>query len=189
MTTTLPTGTVVGALGDHRGGKMIAAAPAVDVAALYAAHRLSLVRMAVLLVDDATQAEDIVQDAFVGLHRRLDRGAAPESVIAYLRTSVLNGARSGLRKRRTVRLFLARAHTPDHAPSADLAALQAETGSEVIAAVQALPSRMREVLVLRFWCDLTERQIADLLGISTGTVKSTASRALDKLESTLGATR
>jgi len=92
---------------------------------------------------------------------------------------VVNGARSVLRRRRT-----ARAHIPEREhqlPSADHSVLLAETHQEVFDALHRLTRRQREVLVLRYWADLTEAQIADTLGVSRGTVKSTASRALDAL--------
>jgi RNA polymerase sigma factor (sigma-70 family) len=108
---------------------------------------------------------------------------------AYLRTSVVNGSRSALRRRRTVRGFLSRASEPEPAPSPDRALTVAETRDEVTAALATLPTRMREVLVLRYWSGLSEKEIAHTLGISEGTVKSTASRALDRLEIALGGTR
>src|SRR5437868_6387570 len=73
------------------------------VAALFSAHRLHLVRLALLLVDDLETAEDVVQDAFAAVHRRWSAIAAPEAALGYLRTSVVNGSRSVLRRRRTVR--------------------------------------------------------------------------------------
>lgn len=159
-----------------------------DLETLYATHRLALVRLAVLLVDELPLAEDVVQDAFLGLHRRgslTDPGAA----LAYLRVSVVNGARSALRRRRTVRDFTTRAARPDDEPPADREVLLAADRDATLAAVRWLPVRQREVLVLRYWGDLSERQIAQTLGISEGTVKSTASRALDRLESMLGELR
>jgi len=147
---------------------------------LYHHRRLELVRLALLLVDDLPTAEDVVQDAFAALLRRHGRRLADlDDPEAYLRTCVVNTARSVLRRRRT-----ARAYIPErarHVPSADKSVLLAETHQEVIDALQRLTRRQREVLVLRYWSDLTEAQIADTLGISRGTVKSTASRALDAL--------
>ncbi|WP_295693229.1 SigE family RNA polymerase sigma factor [Lapillicoccus sp.] len=157
----------------------------IDVETLYAAHRLALVRLAVLLVDDVAIAEDVVQDAFIALHRGQSRIKDPGAALGYLRVSVVNGARSTLRRRRTVRSFLSRAIAPPDAAPADRDLMRRETGSAVFRAVQALPDRQREVLVLRYWSDLSQRQIAEALGISEGTVKSTASRALDKLEKIL----
>lgn len=161
----------------------------VNLGALYAVHRLPLVRLAVLLVDEVTIAEDVVQDAFIALHRRLERLDDPGAALAYLRVSVLNAARSTLRRRRTVRTYLAKASAPDDVEPADREVVRAEDRDEVLAAVRRLPTRQREVLILRYWADLSERQIAQTLGISEGTVKSTASRGLDRLETMLGGTR
>ncbi len=150
---------------------------------LYAAHRLSLVRLAVLLVDDVAAAEDVVHDVFAGLLTGGKQLRDPDAAVAYLRRAVVNRARSALRRRRT-----ARAYTPPEDASRagpdDLAVLS-EEHREVCAALQTLPTRQREVLVLRYWSDLSEIQIAEALGISRGTVKSTASRALAALEKKL----
>jgi RNA polymerase sigma-70 factor (sigma-E family) len=150
-----------------------------EAAALYASHRLRLVRLAVLLVDDLHTAEDVVQDAFAAFMGRQSRLEDPERAIAYLRASVVNGARDKLRRRRT-----ARAYVPPHEVPLDgttESALLAEEHREVIAALQRLAQRQREVLVLRYWSGCSEAEIADTLGISRGAVKSTASRALDAL--------
>lgn len=154
--------------------------PAVDITELYAAHRLSLVRLAVLLVDDLASAEDVVQDAFAALARRPDAVKDPSKALAYLRVSVVNTSRSALRRRRT-----ARGYTPPHdlsPPSPEESAVLAEEHRAVITALQALPPRQREVLVLRYWSHLSESEIAQALQISRGTVKSTASRALAALQ-------
>ncbi|WP_209021904.1 SigE family RNA polymerase sigma factor [Nocardioides sp. 503] len=154
-----------------------------ELSELYAAHRLSLVRLAILLVDDLASAEDVVQDAFAamaGRRGRLDNGAA---ALAYLRTSVVNGSRSALRRRRTARGYVAPHDTPPDGPEAT--AVLAEEHREVYQALEHLAPRQREVLVLRYWSNLSEIEIAEALGISRGSVKSTASRALDALESIL----
>ncbi|MFG2602660.1 RNA polymerase sigma factor [Streptomyces sp. NPDC048514] len=154
------------------------APPAIEE--LYHHRRLSLVRLAVLLVDDLPTAEDVVQDAFTALFRRHGhRLGSLDDPEAYLRTSVVNGARSVLRRRRTVR-----AHIPpreEHAPAPEEDVLIHEDHQEVLAALRTLTRRQREVLVLRYWSHLTEAEIAAALGLSRGTVKSTASRALDAL--------
>jgi len=151
---------------------------------LYHAHRLSLVRMAVLLVDHQDIAEDVVQEAFAALYQRhgetLDN---LDNALGYLRTSVVNGARSVLRRRKT-----AREYVPPHeadAPSAEDHAVLNDEHRRVLVALQELTSRQREVLVLRYWSDMSEAQIAETLGLSRGAVKSTASRALDALEKQL----
>lgn len=161
----------------------VATTPEQLAADLYAAHRLSLVRLAVLLVDDIAAAEDVVHDVFASLLTGGKPLRDPDAAVGYLRRGVVNRARSALRRRRT-----ARAYTPPHDASRagpdDLAVLS-EEHREVCAALQTLPTRQREVLVLRYYSDMSEIQIADALGISRGTVKSTASRALAALEKKL----
>ncbi|MFN8075406.1 MAG: sigma-70 family RNA polymerase sigma factor [Kineosporiaceae bacterium] len=91
---------------------------------------------------------------------------------------MVNASRSRLRRRRT-----ARAHQPPPPPatSVDDAVILAEDHAAVLAALAHLPARQREVLVLRYWSQLTEAGIASAMGVSPGTVKSTASRALARL--------
>lgn len=160
------------------------AAVGIDVATLYAAHRLALVRMAVLLVDSTPAAEDVVHDAFVGLYRKQGSIRDPDAAIGYLRRSVLNGARDALRRRRTARAYL-RVADAAYEPAADEGALLSEEHADVLTAVRQLPKRDQEVLLLRYWSELSEAEIAETLGVSRGTVKSTASRALDKLQQVL----
>ena len=105
-------------------------ADAVDITELYAAHRLSLVRLAILLVDDLASAEDVVQDAFAALTRRHRTVEDPSKALAFLRVSVVNGGRDALRRRRT-----ARGYTPPHdtGPSSpEDTAILAEEHREVI---------------------------------------------------------
>ena len=146
---------------------------------LYRGHALRLTRMALLLVGDRPSAEDVVQEAFIGLFRGFGRLSDPDRAVAYLRASVLNGCRSVLRSRKRARL-----HKLTHEPavwSAEAAALDGEDRREVLQAIAVLPRRQREVLVLRYFLDLTDNEIAADLGISRGTVASTASRALASL--------
>ncbi|CAN5603910.1 SigE family RNA polymerase sigma factor [soil metagenome] len=151
-----------------------------DLAELYAAHRLSLVRLAILLVDDLASAEDVVQDAFTHLAGRMHRLRDPHAALGYLRTSVVNGSRSALRRRRTARGYAPPAEVEP--PGPDDRAVLAEEHREVLTALDRLAPRQREVLVLRYWSGLSEAEIATACGISRGAVKSTASRALDALE-------
>lgn len=154
--------------------------PALTLEGLYRQHRMRMVRLAVLLVDDPATAEDVVQEAFTGLHRHWGQLRDAAAAVGYLRTAVVNGSRSVLRRRKT-----ARDYTPPHATTARSAESLAMLTSEhqaVVAALGQLPPRQREVLVLRYYGGLSELEIAEATGISRGTVKSTASRALDALQ-------
>ncbi len=154
-----------------------------ELTELYAAHRLGLVRLAVLLVDDLPTAEDVVQDVFARYVARQHELRDGSAALAYLRTSVVNGCRSTLRRRRTARGY-APPREPEP-PGPDSRLLLAEEHQELLAALDTLAPRQREVLVLRYWSGLSEREIASTLGISRGSVKSTASRAVDALERAL----
>lgn len=153
---------------------------------LYRQHRMRFVRLAILLVDDAATAEDVVQEAFAGLHRHWGGLRDAAAAIGYLRTAVVNGSRSVLRRRKT-----ARDYTPPHnvnARSAESLAMLDAEHQAVVNALSQLPDRQREVLVLRYYGGLSEAEIAEATGISRGTVKSTASRGLDALQRVLGST-
>lgn len=154
-----------------------------SIDALYRAHRLTLVRLALLLVDDRETAEDVVQDAFAGLHRRWGSLGSPEAALPYLRASVVNGSRSVLRRRRTIRRTPLFANPPGEA--ADEPALLAAEHGEVLDVLHRLPARQREVIVLRYWAQLGEAEIAESLGISVGAVKSSASRGRDAIAAAL----
>ncbi len=143
---------------------------------LYQAHALTLVRVAKLLLGDQPSAEDVVQDAFLGLYRALPRLTDHDEMLPYLRAAVINASRSVLRARRRA-LRRPVQHEPAGS-SAESAAMASEDRRAVLAAVARLPRRGREVLVLRYYLDLQDREIAVALGISRGTVSSTASRAL-----------
>jgi RNA polymerase sigma-70 factor (sigma-E family) len=156
-----------------------------DVDQLYTAHWRYLVRLAVLLVDDVASAEDVVQDAFIALHRRADGLRDPEAALAYLRTTVLNRSRSVLRRRQVARRHL-RVAEPEATAPADHEVLVREEHRAALSAVRRLPRHQREVLVLRYWSGLSEREIAQTLGISTGSVKSAASRGLAAVQKMLG---
>ncbi|KRB77358.1 RNA polymerase subunit sigma-24 [Nocardioides sp. Root190] len=146
------------------------------IESLYVAHWDQLVRLSVLLVRDRGQAEEVVQDAFVELHRRWSRLDDPSRAAAYLRQSVVNRSRSALRHRGVVQRHLARQHHVDVVPGADEPVLADSRRQTVLDALQRLPRRQREVLALRYYLDLSEAEIADTLGISRGAVKSHASR-------------
>ncbi|GII57941.1 RNA polymerase sigma24 factor [Planotetraspora thailandica] len=146
---------------------------------LFRAHAGSLVRVAVLLTGDEGLAEEVVQDAFMGLHRRWQREGPPDSPPAYLRTSVVNGCRSALRRRRLA--SLAGIEPRIQETSAEAVVLLREEHAAVLTAISNLTRRQREVLVLRFYLDLDDPEIAVTLGVSRSTVSSTISRALTAL--------
>jgi RNA polymerase sigma-70 factor (sigma-E family) len=149
---------------------------------LYDAHYVRLVRLAVLLLGDVGRAEEVVQDSFVAVYRRWDR-LADADVPAYLRQTVVNRSRSVLRH-----LTVVGKHPPYAAgdgPGADEDVLRDERRRAVVEALGRLPRRQREVLALRYYLDLSEREIAQTLSISQGAVKSHASRGAAALRLSL----
>jgi RNA polymerase sigma-70 factor (sigma-E family) len=148
------------------------------VTALYQANALSLIRLAYIMLGDLPSAEDVVQEAFYGLYRRWDRLTDASGALYYVRASVLNGCRSVLRRRAVRRRSLA--YQPS-AASAEAVVLSGEEREEVIRALGRLPQRQREVLVLRFYSELSDEEIARVMGIRQSTVRSAAYRALETL--------
>jgi RNA polymerase sigma-70 factor (sigma-E family) len=148
------------------------------VTALYQASALSLIRLAYIMLGDLQSAEDVVQEAFCGLYRRWDRLKDHSGALYYVRASVLNGCRSALRRRAVRRRVLA--HQPA-ADSPEAVVLSGEEREEVIRALGRLPHRQREVLVLRFYSELSDEEIARVMGIRQSTVRSAAYRALETL--------
>lgn len=149
---------------------------------LYAAHWRRLVRLSVLLVHDTGLAEEIVQDAFIALHGRWNRLRDPDKALAYLRQSVVNRSRSALRHHAVVRRAAPRLATSDATTDED-----SSTRDAVLHAMRSLPQRQREVMALRYYLELSEAEIADVLGISRGAVKSHASRGAAALRTLLAA--
>jgi RNA polymerase sigma-70 factor (sigma-E family) len=152
------------------------------VAGLYQAHALGLIRLGVVMLGDRAAAEDVVQEAFCGLFLHWAKLTDPAKALPYLRSAVLNGCRSARRRqrRRGDRAALETGPWPA-AESAEAWVLVGEEHRQVLAALQRLPERQREALVLRFYLDLAEDEIAAFMGVSRGTVKSTTSRALAAL--------
>jgi RNA polymerase sigma-70 factor (sigma-E family) len=159
------------------------------VAALYAEHALGLTRLAQVMLGDRAAAEDVVHDAFCGLCRRWDHLTDPRKAPAYLRSSVLNGCRSALRRQaRGGRVWTPGDEALDSAApgvGADGPLLASEDRRIVLAALRRLAHRQREVLVLRYYLELSDAEIARTLGIGESTVRSTAHRGLAILERTL----
>ncbi len=153
------------------------------VTELYGAHYRSLVRLAVLLLHDIATAEEVVQDSFVALHAGIHRLRDSEKALSYLRAAVVNRSRSVLRHRVVVDRNAPKS-APDM-PSAEHGAMALLERSAVIAALRSLPERQREVVVLRYYGDLSEAEIASAMGITRGAVKSHTSRAMAALRSVL----
>lgn len=146
----------------------------------FAAEYRPLLRFAYFVAGDRDLAEDLVQEAFVRLYRaggRVDEEGLP----AYARRTIVNLSRSLWRRRRIERSALGRLHEPEAAPEASPG-----VRDEVWAAVLALPAGQRAVVALRFYEDMSEAQIARVLGVSAGSVKKQASRAMAKLRAQLG---
>jgi RNA polymerase sigma-70 factor (sigma-E family) len=162
-----------------------------ELSVLFRRHHADLVRLAVLLVGDQESAEDVVQDVFARLHARRarrDRASGPDGSLPYIRAAVVNGCRSLLRRRAVAwRLGIGRQVLVEPAQgSAEREVILAEDRRQVLDALASLPRRRREVLVLRYYLGLSESEIARVLGISPGTVKSTAARGLAALAVMLG---
>lgn len=153
------------------------------VTALYSANYRSLVRLAAMLVRDAGTAEEVVQDAFVAMHGGWRRLRDPDKALSYLRQSVVNRSRSVLRHRAVVEKYAPKG-LPD-APSAEAGAIGELERSAVIEALSRLPARQREALVLRYYADLSEAEIASAMGISRGAVKSHTARGMTALRNVL----
>jgi len=158
-------------------------APDEVVTVIYQANYAILVRLAVSLVGDVATAEDVVQDSFLAMHRAWWRLRDTSKAPSYLRSAVINRSRSVLRHRVIADRYLT--VLAPHLASAEDSALAEMERSSVAAALRALPTRQQEVVVLRYYADLSETQIAAAMGISTGAVKSHAARARDSLRALL----
>jgi RNA polymerase sigma-70 factor (sigma-E family) len=155
------------------------------VTMMYREHYRSLVRFASLLVADVGTAEDVVQDSFIAMHHAWRRLRNADKGLSYLRRCVVNRSRSVLRHRGVVERALPQL-VPDM-PSAEHSVFASLERSQVVAALAMLPTRQREVLVLKFYADLREWEIAEALGISLGSVKSHSFRAMAALRAVLTA--
>jgi RNA polymerase sigma-70 factor (sigma-E family) len=176
----LPLGVPPGSLSESVVGRpMLSRDRTSAVTALFEEHYVSLVRMARLLVDDRETAEDVVMDAFTSLYRRWIAIRDPAEAHRYLRFCVLNGGRSQLRRRRLRRRH--ESESPQQEANRDGMETNEVDRSTVTQLLRRLPYRQRQVLVLRYFVDLTEAQIAYELGVSPGSVKTHASRGLAAL--------
>ncbi|MEU9301306.1 SigE family RNA polymerase sigma factor [Streptomyces sp. NPDC048269] len=187
-------GTVTGAASDVAAGAMTGpgAEPAAEAVAevvagttvdhlteTYQAHYRSLLGLAALLLDDTASCEDVVQEAFIRVHSARNRVRDRDKTLAYLRQTVVNLSRSALR-RRILGLKLLSKPMPDMASAEEGAYDQLER-DDLIKAMRGLQRRQREVLVLRYFADMTEAQVAETLGVSLGSVKAYGSRGIAAL--------
>ena len=136
------------------------------VAALYRMHYPALVRLAALLVSDLATAEHIVQDAFAAVHGRWYLLSNADAALAYLRRSVIHRSRS--------------------VPPPGSAGETGEPGPAVVSALRALSACQREVVVLRYFADLPEAEIASATGMSLAAVRNHAAQAMSSLQAGLG---
>jgi RNA polymerase sigma-70 factor (sigma-E family) len=152
------------------------------VTALYQAHAVSMIRIALLMLGDRAAAEDVVQDAFLGVFRRWHGVNDPGKAEAYIRSAVLNGCRDAVKRRdRRNRRDLLAGFDLGELPSAEAVALISEDRRRILAGLRLLPGRQREALVCRYYLELSEEETASAMGVSRGTVKSTTSRAIAAL--------
>lgn len=158
--------------------------PAVEMTltpeSLYVGHHLTLIRTAALMTDDRGLAEEIVHDAFAEVIARWST-IDPTKALGYLYRAVTNGCRSNLRRRRTARAFVPDRPTPEQ--GADEPVLQAAGYELIFKAVRHLPPRQRQVLVLRYYSELSVAETADALNISEGAVAVATHHALNSLRS------
>jgi RNA polymerase sigma factor (sigma-70 family) len=157
---------------------------AAAVSELFRVHQLELVRLAALMTGDLATAEDVVQDVFEAMHRRWPSLRNGISGLAYARAGVLNGCRSVHRRNAVRRKHAASlAERPGSGPDAAAAAADRDV---LAAALRKLSRRQREVIVLRYYCDLDAAEIGALLRIGPSAVRSTMSRGLAALALAMG---
>jgi RNA polymerase sigma-70 factor (sigma-E family) len=155
------------------------------VTELYNTHYRSLVRLAALLIRDVATAEAVVQDSFVAMHSGWRRLCDSDQALSYLRQSVVKRSRSVLRHR-----VVADRNAPEppaDMPNAEHGAIVLLERSAVVAALRALPARQLEALVLRYYGDMSEAQIASVMGVSRGSVKTHTASAMSALRTRLEA--
>jgi RNA polymerase sigma factor (sigma-70 family) len=143
-----------------------------DLSSLYRRHREAMVRFARMLTGSNAVAEEVVQEAFLKMHQL---ALGPQNPDGYLRTTVANLSKSHLRRLRLERRLPPRDRVTFDNPDID----------ETWEAVCRLPFRQRAVLALRFYDDMSEADIARVLGCRPGTVKSSLNRGLSRLRDEL----
>ena len=161
--------------------------PGSAVSGLFDEHYTRMLRVATVLLGDVSAAEDVVQDSFLTLYTSWPQVRNKAEAAGYLHRSVVNGARSRLR-RRAVAQRLRPLRQPD-VLSAEDAALSGLVSGSLLAAIRLLPRREREAVLFRHYLDLSEQQAAEALGLRRGSVKAYASRGLAKLRTVLESPR
>jgi RNA polymerase sigma-70 factor (sigma-E family) len=150
-----------------------------------AVHADALLRNAYLMAGDSGEAEDLVQECLLRLARKWPRVRSMEHPGAYARRVLFNLILDGGRKRARRRTELVEFETTDGHGGADETTASLEARAELVQALGGLPGRQRAVLVLRYFADLPEAEVASILDCSLGTVKSSTSRGLERLRRTL----
>jgi RNA polymerase sigma-70 factor (sigma-E family) len=153
------------------------------IANLYVLYYRALVRLATMLLRDVGAAEHVVDDAFIAAHEGWDRLRDPKNALAFLRQAVVNRSRSVLRHRMVT--DEPAQQVPPDMPGGEHAILFGAEQPTVAAALRDLPLRQREAIVLRYYADLSEAEIAAALGISRGAVKSHTARGMAALRASL----
>ena len=149
------------------------------IASLYRAHYRPLVQLAALLVTDLATAEDIVQESFAAVYRSWCALPGADAALSYLRRSVVQRSRSS--PRHVAAEWLHVSGRPGVGPGAGLLL----PGSEVVSALRALPTCQREIMVLRYFAELSEAEIASATGLSPAAVRSHTARAMSSLRTGL----
>jgi RNA polymerase sigma-70 factor (sigma-E family) len=150
-----------------------------DLERFLAEHGERLLHIAIALTGSRADGEDLLQAALERLVPRW-RTIAADAAAAYLRRTLYNLAADGWRRRGAWRRALPLLRIQDAAPAAD-AMTEVDLRDALVRLLVQLPPRQRAVIVLRYWEQLTEAETAELLGCSAGTVKSAASRGLQRL--------
>lgn len=150
---------------------------------LYVRHAPEAIRLAYLLTSDPHVAQDIAQEAFIRVAGRFRHLRSPGAFDAYLRRTVTNLCMSYHRRRRVERAYVDRERaTPERA--AELPDVASR--DQMIRALHSLPMRQRAAVVLRFYADLPEHDVAEALGCSVTAARSLVFRAMETLRSTIG---
>ncbi|MEU2717115.1 sigma-70 family RNA polymerase sigma factor [Streptomyces sp. NPDC007205] len=155
------------------------------IASLFSSHYARLLRLARLLGAEE-EAEDLVAEAFCELHRRWTALRDDEAAVGYLRSTVSNLARMHIRRKQVARR---RSHTltavPEFCRSAEQSVLASHGHQAVVHALGELPHRQREAIVLRYWMEFKDTEIAEAMGISSGAVKVHIFRGMAGLKRSL----